>query len=137
MALAGIGCALGAIGRSSWAGPGVALFALATFLVDFLVPALNWPNWVHQLALSAHVGQPMSGAWDGPGMATCLAIAVVGIVVAGVAMRRRDVNAWRLSSVYEARGSRPGTAAGSSTDSPDPTWASTTSSAGPMVVKAE
>jgi polyether ionophore transport system permease protein len=93
MALAGIGCALGAIGRPSWAGPGVALFALATFLVDFLVPALNWPDWVHQLSLSAHVGQPMIGAWDGPGMATCLAIAVVGIVVAGAAMRRRDVNA--------------------------------------------
>jgi ABC-2 type transport system permease protein len=49
------------------------------------------PDWVHQLALTAHLGQPMVGIWDGVGMGLCLALAVGGLLLAGVGMRRRDI----------------------------------------------
>jgi N-terminal domain of ribose phosphate pyrophosphokinase len=35
--------------------------------------------WVHQLALTAHLGQPMLGIWDWFGLAVCLALAVLGL----------------------------------------------------------
>jgi len=92
-ALAGAGTAVGALTRPSLAGPAVALFALGTFLVDLLAPALNLPELIHQLALSGHLGRPMIGEWDAPGMAACLALAVAGVVVGAWGMTRRDVNA--------------------------------------------
>jgi ABC-2 type transport system permease protein len=91
-ALAGIGFAIGGAARPSIAGPAVALLAIATFVIDLLAPALNLPDWVHQLALSAHLGQPMVGRWDGAGMAACLALAVAGMAAGAWGMRRRDVN---------------------------------------------
>ena len=90
--LVGVGFAIGGAVRPSIAGPAVALLAIATFVIDLLVPALDLPDWVHQLALSAHLGQPMIGRWDGVGMAACLALAVVGLAVGAWGMRRRDVN---------------------------------------------
>jgi hypothetical protein len=35
-----------------------------TYLVDLLAPPFKLPDWVHELALTAHMGQPMVGAWD-------------------------------------------------------------------------
>ena len=64
---------------------------IATFLLDILAPALKWPEWVHDLALSAHLGQPMIGTWDWPGMIACVVIALGGVVLAGVGIARRDV----------------------------------------------
>ena len=64
---------------------------IATFLIDFLAPALNLPDWVHQLALTSHLGQSMIGVWDPVGMATCLVLAVGGLLIGGLGMRRRDV----------------------------------------------
>jgi ABC-2 type transport system permease protein len=57
-ALAGVGFAVGGI-RASIAGEAVAVVVIATYLGDLLVPALKLPAWVHQLALTAHMGQPM------------------------------------------------------------------------------
>ncbi len=59
---------------------------IVTYLVDLLAPALRLPDWLHQLALTSHLGQPMVGAWDPGGTLACLAIAA-----GGLAMRRRDV----------------------------------------------
>ena len=59
--------------------------------IDFLAPALNLPDWVHQLALTSHLGQSMIGVWDPVGMATCLVLAVGGLLIGGLGMRRRDV----------------------------------------------
>ena len=90
-ALAGIGFAIGGLVRASIAGPVVAVFAIGTFLLDLLAPALNLPDWVHQLALSGHLGAPMVGTWDAYGTGTCLALAVIGLVLGGWGLRRRDV----------------------------------------------
>ncbi|HET7027975.1 MAG TPA: hypothetical protein VFI28_09810 [Candidatus Limnocylindrales bacterium] len=89
-ALAGIGFAAGGI-RASIAAEVVAIVVIATYLVDLLAPALKLPDWVHQLALTAHMGQPMVGIWDWAGIAACAVLAIGGLVVGGLAVRRRDI----------------------------------------------
>ncbi len=90
-ALAGIGLAVGGLFRTSIAAEAVAAVVIVTFLIDLIAPALKWPAWVHQLALTAHLGQPMIGIWDWPGMAACVAIAGGGIALSGWGINRRDV----------------------------------------------
>ncbi|MGA3029703.1 MAG: hypothetical protein ABSE58_03050 [Candidatus Limnocylindrales bacterium] len=90
-AVAGIGFAIGGLFRNTFAGEAVAVVVIATFLIDFLAPALNLPDWVHQLALTAHLGQPMVGNWAPAGMVACLAIAVGGLAIGGIGIRRRDI----------------------------------------------
>jgi polyether ionophore transport system permease protein len=92
-AMAGIGFAVGGLVRASLAGEVVALIVVATFLIDLLAPALRLPDWVHQLALTGHLGQPMIGTWDWPGMVACLVLALGGLALAGWGMRSRDVAA--------------------------------------------
>ena len=90
-ALAGVGIAIGAIFGAGVAGTAVVAITLLTWLLDFLVPSLGLPDWLHQLALSAHLGQPMVGAWDGTGVALCLALAVGGLGIGALAFSRRDL----------------------------------------------
>ena len=93
LALAGIGLAVGGIVRTSIAGEAVAVVVIVTFLIALVAPALKLPDWVYQLALTAHLGQPMVGTWDWAGMAACLVLAVAGLALSGWGMRRRDVAA--------------------------------------------
>ena len=44
---------------------------LATFLDDLLAPLLKAPDWVEELALTDHLGRPMTGSWDLVGLAVC------------------------------------------------------------------
>ena len=90
-ALAGIGFAIGGVVRASIAGEIVAAIVVVTYLIDLLVPALGLPDWVHQLALTAHLGQPMIGVWDWPGMITCVVLAVVGLAIGAWGIARRDL----------------------------------------------
>ena len=91
-ALIGIGVAVGGLWRTSLAAEVVALFVVATYLLDLLAPPLNLPDWVHQLALTAHFGQPMVGNWDVVGVIACLVLAVGGVAVGAWGMSRRDVS---------------------------------------------
>jgi ABC-2 type transport system permease protein len=90
-ALAGVGVAIGGLFRTSIAAEIVALLVAATFLIDLVAPPLRLPDWVHQLALTAHLGQPMVGRWDAGGIAACLVLAIAGLALGGWGMRRRDV----------------------------------------------
>ena len=90
-ALIGIGVAVGGLWRTSLAAEVVALFVVATYLLDLLAPPLNLPDWVHQLALTAHFGQPMVGNWDVVGVIACFVLAVGGVAVGAWGMSRRDV----------------------------------------------
>ncbi len=90
-ALAGIGIAVGGLVRTSIAAEVVAVIVVLTFMIDLLGPALRLPDGIHQLALSAHLGQPMVGVWDGAGIVACVVIAVGGLALGGWGMRRRDL----------------------------------------------
>ena len=90
-AFAGVGLAIAGLWRSSWAAPGVALLTIVTWFLDTIVPAFNLPDFVHELALSAHYGLPMLGQWDTAGLAASAVLAVGGAVFGAVAFDRRDL----------------------------------------------
>ena len=81
VAMVGVGVAVGGLWRTSLAAEIAALVVIVTYLIDLLAPALKLPDWVHQLALTAHLGQPMIGAWDPVGVVACIVIAVGGIAL--------------------------------------------------------
>jgi ABC-2 type transport system permease protein len=91
-AIAGVGFAIGGLWRTSLAAEVAALIVVATYLVDLIAPPLKLPGWVHQLALTAHLGQPMVGQWDVPGVVACVAIAAGGVLLGAWGMARRDVD---------------------------------------------
>ena len=86
-ALAGIGFAVGGLVRGSWAGGVV----VVTYLIDLLIPALNLPSDVRQIALTAHLGQPMIGVWDWAGVAACVVLALGGLSIGAWGFTRRVV----------------------------------------------
>jgi ABC-2 type transport system permease protein len=91
VAIVGIGVAVGGLWRTSLAAEIAALVVVATYLIDLLAPPLKMPDWFHQLALTAHMGQPMVGQWDAFGIVACVVIAVVGILLGAWGVTRRDV----------------------------------------------
>ena len=84
---------MGGLLRTSLAGEVVAAIVILTFVVGLVAPALKLPDWVNQLALTAHLGQPMVGIWDWAGMVACVVLALGGLALAGWGMSRRDVAA--------------------------------------------
>jgi polyether ionophore transport system permease protein len=91
IAIVGVGMAIGGLWRTSLAAEIAALVVIATYLIDLVAPALKLPDWFHQLALTAHLGQPMIGRWDVVGIAACLVIGVGGILLGAWGVGRRDV----------------------------------------------
>jgi ABC-2 type transport system permease protein len=91
-AIVGIGFAVGGLWRTSIAAEIAALVVVATYLLDLVAPPLNLPDWLHQLALTAHFGKPMVGEWDMAGVVACVVIAVGGILLGAWGMQRRDVD---------------------------------------------
>ncbi len=90
-AMVGIGVAIGGLWRTSWAAELVAAFVIGTFLVGLLAPALDLPDFVQELALTTHLGQPMIGEWDPVGLVACGVIAIGGMLLGTWGMTRRDV----------------------------------------------
>ncbi len=78
---------------TSFAGEAVAAIVIVTFLIDFLVPALDLPAVIRELALTSHLGQPMLGTWDPAGIVACLVLAFGGLALSSWGLRRRDVSA--------------------------------------------
>jgi putative exporter of polyketide antibiotics len=91
-AIVGIGVAVGGLARTSLAAEIAALVVVVTYLLDLVAPPLNLPDWIHQLALTAHFGKPMMGEWDIVGVVACLVIAAGGILLGAWGMTRRDVD---------------------------------------------
>jgi ABC-2 type transport system permease protein len=90
-AVVGVGVAVGGLCRTSLAAEVAALAVVATYLIDLLAPPLSLPDWVHGLAVTAHLGQPMVGEWDVLGVAACLALAVGGVTVGAWGIGCRDL----------------------------------------------
>ena len=90
-AMVGVGVAVGGLWRTSLAAEITAVVVIATYLINLLAPALNLPDWFHQLALTAHLGSPMIGQWDPVGIVACVVIAVGGIAIGAWGITRRDI----------------------------------------------
>lgn len=91
MALAGIGLAIGGLVRPSLAAPATAILGIGFFLLDLLGAILKLPAAIMDLALTRHLGRPILGDFDGPGLVACVALAVGGLVLSAIGIRRRDV----------------------------------------------
>lgn len=91
MALAGIGLAVGGLVRPSLAAPVTVVLGLAFFLVDLIGSILDLPEVVLDLALNRHLGRPVLGSYDEVGIAACTALAVGGVLLCAIGMRRRDI----------------------------------------------
>ncbi|NJD27335.1 MAG: hypothetical protein FIA92_03460 [Chloroflexi bacterium] len=91
MALAGIGLAVGGLVRPGLAAVTTLVVALGFFLWDLIGSIVGLPDELLDLALNRHLGQPILGQYDWPGMAACALIAVGGVALCAIGMRRRDV----------------------------------------------
>ena len=91
MALAGIGLAVGGLLRPSLAAPVTIVLGLAFYLIDLIGSILDLPDAVLDVALNRHLGRPILGSYDDVGIAVCVALAVGGVIVCALGMRRRDV----------------------------------------------
>jgi ABC-2 type transport system permease protein len=91
MALAGIGLAVGGLIRPSLAAPVTLFLGLGFFLLDLFGTILELPEPILDVALQRHLGRPMVGTMDPVGLALCAAIAVGGVILCTLGMRRRDI----------------------------------------------
>jgi ABC-2 type transport system permease protein len=90
-AIAGVGLAVGGLLRPAWAGPAAGGLVVGFYLLDLLGAILGVPDWLADLSLVRHLGQPIAGVLNWPGMALCIGLAVGGLVVAAAGMARRDL----------------------------------------------
>jgi ABC-2 type transport system permease protein len=91
MALCGVGLAVGGVLRPSLAAPAVAAVVLASFLIDLVARPLKLPDVVQQLSPTSHLGQPMVGIWDVPGLIAWVVLAIGGLVIGAWGLSRRDL----------------------------------------------
>lgn len=91
MALAGIGLAVGGLVRPSLAAPVTIILGLAFYLWDLIGSILKFPDELVDLALNRHLGRPMVGSYDEVGMLVCAALAIGGVLLCAMGMRRRDI----------------------------------------------
>lgn len=89
--------AFGAIGAAlaGWrprvAGPALTAVAILSYFTQQFAPLLDLPEWVESTSIYALYGTPMSTGVEWGGIATLVAIGVVGTVLAAATMQRRDV----------------------------------------------
>jgi ABC-2 type transport system permease protein len=89
---AGIGLAAGGLVRAGLAAPVAGTAVIATFLLDTLGAALDLPDFVLDLSIYKHLGQPMVGTYDAAGLATCVILALGGLAVGAWGLWRRDLD---------------------------------------------
>ncbi len=87
----GIGLAVGGVVRASLAAGVTAVLVIATMLLDTLGAALKLPQWVLDLSLYQHLGQPMAGSFDPVGIAVAAVMVVGGVAVCAFGLTRRDI----------------------------------------------
>jgi ABC-2 type transport system permease protein len=90
-AFVGIGLAVGGLRWPGQAAGIVAGVAFGTFLLELLGGILRFPDAVMQLSLIHHLGHPMTGEFDVPGMVLMAGLAIGGLIVGAWGMSRRDI----------------------------------------------
>ena len=90
-AIAGIGLAVGGLVRPSLAAPVALILAIGFFLWELIGSIVGLSDELLDLALQRHLGQPILGQFDLAGMVACVVLAVGGIALCAIGMRRRDI----------------------------------------------
>jgi ABC-2 type transport system permease protein len=90
-AFAGIGIAIVGLGWPRLAALATGSVAITSYLLGVLGNALGLPDWLVDLALSEHVGQPMAGQFDVPGMIAMVVLGAGGLAVGAIGFGRRDL----------------------------------------------
>ena len=90
-AFAGVGLAAGGLIRTSLAVGVTGSLVIATLLLDTLGAALKLPDWVLDLSLYRHLGQPMAGVVEPFGVAVAAVMAIGGLILCTLGLRRRDI----------------------------------------------
>lgn len=90
-ALAGIGLAVGGAGWPKLAALAVGGFTLLFYLIDLLGQILGLSPELLNLSLTRHLGRPMTGTYDVPGLVVCVALALGGLLFGAWRFGRRDL----------------------------------------------
>ena len=90
-ALVGIGHAVGGVLGTRLAATFVVVFVIVTWFIQLLGPLLGLPEFIRQLALTSHFGQPMVGVWDPVGIVAGLVLAIGGVLIGSWRFSRRDL----------------------------------------------
>ena len=90
-AFAGVGLAVGGLVRSSLAAGVTGVLIIATLLIDTLGAALKLPQWVLDLSIYKHLGQPMAGIFDPVGIVVATVMVVGGLALCAIGFTRRDI----------------------------------------------
>ena len=88
---AGVGLAAGGLVRSSVAALVTGAIVIGTFVLDTFGAALDLPDVVLDLSIFRHLGQPMAGVYDPVGIVAAIVLAIGGLAVGALGMRRRDI----------------------------------------------
>ncbi len=91
VAVAGIGIAVGGLIRPSLAAPAIIVVVVGWLLIEIIAPLLELPDWVGDLVLASHYGEPMVGSWDPVGIVAALGIATIGLGLGAWGFARRDL----------------------------------------------
>ena len=83
--------AVGGLVRSSLAAGVTGVLIIATLLIDTLGAALKLPQWVLDLSLYKHLGQPMAGIFDPVGIVVATVMVVGGLALCAIGFTRRDI----------------------------------------------
>jgi ABC-2 type transport system permease protein len=90
-AVAGVGMAVGGTVRADLAAPVAGGLVIGSYMLELIGSILRFPEWLIGLSLNHHFGQPMAGTFDPFGVAVMTILAVGGLAVAALGLRRRDL----------------------------------------------
>ena len=91
-AFAGIGLLVGGVIGTRYAAAVAGAAVILSFLLELIGNALKLPEWMVELSLNHHVGQPMIGSYDLVGIIACATLALGGLLVGALGWNRRDIS---------------------------------------------
>jgi ABC-2 type transport system permease protein len=90
-AFVGIGLAIGGLGWPGIAALVVAALAIGLFLLELIGGILRLPDAIMELSLVRHLGHPMTGSFDVPGLVLMAGLAIGGLLIGAWGVGRRDI----------------------------------------------
>ncbi len=91
-AIGGVGLAVFGLGGPALAATTTAVLAVGITLFEVVGAAVRLPAALLDVSLTRHLGAPMAGSYDGPGMVVAATLAIGGTLVGAWGLRRRDIS---------------------------------------------